>query len=94
MVKRQMGAYRITAFGKELAGFGQVGNVLEPLSHLPLSCAEVRQMEKVWIWIFPPDHSCAGWRQMIQCSGAVMVMDLLGCVDLDLGSYLPNCIPD
>ena len=30
-VKRQMVTYRITAFGKELAGFGQVGNALETL---------------------------------------------------------------
>ena len=30
-VKRQMVTYRIMAFGKELAGFGQVGNALETL---------------------------------------------------------------
>ena len=30
-VKRQMVTYRIEAFGKELAGFGQVGNALETL---------------------------------------------------------------
>ena len=85
-----MGTYRITAVGKELAGFGQVGNLFETL--FPLATilhrngANGKSMDLDFpTWLTPVQYGGKWenrWYRLV-----VMVMDLLGWVEMGLGSF-------